>query len=250
MQENNRIVRMLSVVVLLGVISSIIAFAVFQPTAQAQGTVAGSSRTITVNGVGSASGAPDLANIQLGVDVVDTNPGTAYENANTQIETIRGALNELDIANGDIQTSSFNLYWSEQFNRETGMPTGEREYHAQHSLNVTVREIDRAGEVINTAVNAGANSIYGLTFGIANDDAMTNEARLAALDDARARAEQIAGALDVELGEVVNIAEGVSFVPVMQNGIGGLGGGADSAPIAEGMLSVEVQVTVTYLIAE
>jgi len=250
MFDNNRIAKIVAVLGFVAIGGLAGAYTLAQPRALAQGAAGTPPRTITVNGTGSATGVPDLANIQLGVDARDTNPAVAYEAADDQIETIAEALISLGIAAGDMQTSGFNLYWTDRYNPETGQPSDIREYHAQHTLNVTVREIDQTGEVINGAVSAGANVIHGLNFGIADETTMTNEARLAALADARDRAEQIAGAIGGELGEVVSISEGVTFVPVMMNSFGGMGGGGDAASISEGTLSVEVQVTVTYLIAE
>lgn len=203
------------------------------------------TRTITVNGVGVVRGVPDVANLQVGVDVRNINPAVAFNETNAGVETIRTALRDVNIASGDIQSASFNLWWSEIYSPETGAPTGEREYYAQQMLNVTVRDIDRAGTVISAAVEAGANTIYGLSFDIADTEALAQEARIAALADARTRAEQIAEVIGVEVGEVLFVSEGIRFpVGLSQDGFG-LGGGGGT-PIEPGTLAVEVQVSVTY----
>jgi uncharacterized protein YggE len=206
-------------------------------------------RTITVTGFGQASGTPDIATIQLGVDVVDLSPSIAFNTANTQIEAIKIVLLELGVLESDIQTSGFNLWWNDQYDSITGSATGQREYHAQHTLNVTVRDISQAGVVIDTAVNAGANNIFGLTFGLSDSTELSNRARVDALQDAQKRAELIAQSIGVSLGEVTDVTEGGNYQAIPYSArVNGLGGGDGGAPISGGSLAVESYMSVTYTI--
>lgn len=251
MNRSNRIKVVISFVLLVSVIA---VFAMSQFVVQAQTeSPATAQRSITVTGMGGTSGAPDIANLQLGIDSADVDPAVAYENANNQIETMSAALIEMGISARDIQTSNFNLYWSDKYNPATGMPTGEREYHVQHTLNVIIRDIAQVGAVIGTALDTGSNSIYGLTFGIDDPTSLVNEARSIALDDAQLRAEEIAQNIGVQLGEIITVTEGATYpqmVYSMAPGGRGGGGGNSEAPISEGSLAVDVQVTVTYAIGE
>lgn len=238
----NRILRTILIVTVV-----VTTLGVFTVSAFAQDTT---PRTITVIGYGQASGTPDLATIQLGVDVLDLNPATAFNNANQQIDAIKVALLGLGIAESDIQTSGFNLWWNDQYDPTTGIATGQREYHAQHTLNVTVRDIAQAGTVIDTSVSAGANNIYGLTFGLSDTSLLGNEARVVALQDAQNRAELIAQTIGASLGQITNVSEGGSYQPVPYGAFAsGLGGGGDGgASISQGSLTVDSQITVTYTI--
>lgn len=240
----------MGLVVVLGILAI---FAMGQSSVQAQAeSTTKVPRSITVTGIGAASGTPDVANLQLGIDSADSDPAIAYENANNQIEAMSAALIQMGIASNDIQTSNFNLYWSDKYS-PSGMPTGEREYHVQHTLNVIIRDISQVGAVIGTALETGSNNIYGLTFGIDDPMPLINEAQVIALDDAQKRAEQIAQIIGAELGEIITVDEGISYPQMaystFASGRGGGGGDVSEAPISEGSLAVDLQVTVTYAIS-
>ena len=221
-------------------------------TVAAQETSTGTSRTITVNGFGEVFGTPDTAYINLGVDRSDADVTAAVDGARQTLTNIVNALiNEAGVAENDIQTSNFFVYAEDRFDPQTGRPTGERVYRAQLGISVTVRDIESASNVITIALNAGANSLNGLNFGIADTGALEGEARQQAVADARERAQQLAEAFGVTLGEVVSITEGVQLPGAMPLGnarladsAGGLGG----SNINPGQLGVDVQLAVTFAI--
>lgn len=206
-------------------------------------------RSITVSGSGTASGAPDIAYITLGAEARDPNPSTAFNQANDRIRAIRDALAGLNIAPEDIQTSSFNM-WAQDIFDSSGNATGERTYYVQNVISIKAREIERAGEVIRAAVDAGANIIQGLSFGVAEPDALMTEARAAAIADARARADQLAAALGVSVGEVIAVIEGVvpPSVPLPNVRMDVMAGEGGVAQVAPGSFSVSVNVTVSFAI--
>lgn len=204
-------------------------------------------RTITVTGFGQTYGAPDVANIMLGVDAASEDPTEAFNQVNAGVDAVREAVIALGVAPEDIQTSGFNMWAQDGFDPQTGMPTGGRTYRAQNMITVTVRDISITGEVVTAAINAGANSINGLTFGIADTTAMAAESRTEAIADARERAEQIAAALGVTLGDAIRVDESVTSVPLPQAAYNlGRGGGGGDASISEGQLVVSVQLTITF----
>ncbi|MBK8025860.1 MAG: SIMPL domain-containing protein [Chloroflexi bacterium] len=207
------------------------------------------ARTITVNGFGQAAGAPDIAYLYIGVDATNENPTEAFNQVNAQIDNVREAVMALGIGAEDIQTNTINLWVQDTFDPASGSPTGARTYRAQNMLTITVRDVQQVGEVITAAINAGANSINGLNFGIANVSTLSNEARLSAIYDARARAEQIAQALGATLGEVVRVEEVDTGGAIPQAAMYGMGGGAGDASVSEGQLAVSVKLIVTYAIS-
>lgn len=220
------------------------------PAAQEPIQESGLSDIITVTGTGLASGSPDIATVILGVNVLDDDAGDAVTGANQIMEAVTQSLSELGIAEQDIQTKYFNVWPEERYNPETGLPSGERSYRVESSLQVRVREINLLGEVIGTAMDAGANNVSSLTFGLEDPAALLNEARSAAVDDAQDKAAQLADLLGVELGEPVMIGEASSSnglpVPYGVEAAVGIGGGAP--PISQGETSVNVSVSVTYRI--
>jgi uncharacterized protein len=208
----------------------------------------GPVNSITVNGFGEASGTPDVAYITLGIDTVNTDVGQAVEQANTQMDAIIAALGEAGVVPEDIQTAYFNVY--SDFFDANNQPTTDRVYHVQNSVTVTVRDTSQVSGVINAALEAGANSVNGLSFGIADTSSLEQEARQAAVDDARQRAQQLADIFGVTLGDAIIITEvPAGYFPGMpyasQVGLGGAGG----PQIAPGQLQVSVQVSVTFAIA-
>ncbi len=211
----------------------------------------GPVNSISVSGSGNASGTPDVAYVNLGVDSTDADVGKAVENANTEMAAIIAAITDTGVDPKDIQTTNFNVYPEDKYDMN-GQRTGERIYHVQNSLNVTVRDISKAGAVIDAGLQAGADTVNGLSFGIADTSALEQEARLKAVEDARKRAGQLADAVGVSLGDPIIVSEvtGGYFPPPIPYAAqdAGLGGGGPQ--ITPGQLQVSVQVNVTFAIAE
>ena len=118
-------------------------------------------------------------------------------------------------------------------------------YHLSNIVSITVRDTEAVQAVLNAALDAGANSIQNLSFGIQDSASLEQDARLQALQDARERASQIAEAIGGTLGDELIVVEGGSSFPGVRfdmaaSGIGGGGG------IQQGQLSVTMQLQVTY----
>jgi hypothetical protein len=237
----------------LPIIVTVLALAFIAPAlalAQEGTTVIPAQPSITVSGTGTASGAPDIAYITLGAEARDPNPATAFNQANDTVRAIRDALAGLNIAPEDIQTSSFNM-WAQDIYDAGGNATGERTYFVQNVLSIKVREIERAAEAIRTAVDAGANVIQGLSFGVADPNTLMSEARAQAIADARARAEQLAAGLGVQVGDVIAVVEGVLPAPgpLANARMDVMAGDGGAAQVAPGSFSVTVNISVSFAIA-
>lgn len=210
-------------------------------------TPASNNNTITVSGLGSAYGEPDVAYIELGVEIVDANLATAFSQTSEQSNAVLAALTELGIDRVDIQTTSLNVYQEERYDPMTGA-TGERVYRVRNIVRITVRDTEQIETVINGAVNAGANTIYGLNFGILDVNALEETARLQAVENARSRAQQLASALGRNVGVAVNVREiigGGNVIAYQESAFMGRGGAADMS-VSQGQLQVTVQIEVTF----
>jgi uncharacterized protein len=110
---------------------------------------------------------------------------------------------------------------------------------------VKVRDITKVADVINAAVDAGANNLFGLEFGVDNYKSKETEARKLALEDARAKAAELAEAAGVELGDIVSISEFSNAVPYNANVRMDMGG---SAVIQPGQQEITATLDVTFQI--
>ena len=214
------------------------------PVAAQENSVA---NTISVGGVGEASGTPDMAIIELGVDMSAEDVGTAFTQVNDVMAAITAALSDLGIDEKDIQTSSFNIYTQDNYSPD-GQITG-RSYRAQNTVRITVHDVAQTADVINAAVGAGANNVYNLTFGVADTAELEAQARVDAVANARERAEQLATALGLAVGAPISIAENIGgsigpqpLFAAANFAVAEAGG----AQINQGQFAVTVQVAVVF----
>ncbi len=205
--------------------------------------------TISVTGNGIAYGKPDIAIAQIGVQTRDENPGRAVSENTEKMNAVITALKELGIEEKDIQTSNFSVYAQQNYDTN-GVPT-DYTYVADNTVSVTIRNLSKVGDALGKAVAAGANSIYGVSFGVSDQSALEAEARDKAMADARARAEQLAAAAGVTLDQPMNISEysyGPAPVAADVRAIEQAFGGAGPVPVSTGQIQVNLQVSVTYII--
>jgi hypothetical protein len=116
-----------------------------------------------------------------------------------------------------------------------------------NGLSVQVHDLTQVGAVLGAAVDAGANSIAGVTFSFADTTALEATAREKAVADAKARAQSLAQLGGVELGEVVAISEVIGGPSPVLYEFGGRGGGVGES-IQPGQLEVRMQVQVSFAI--
>jgi uncharacterized protein YggE len=207
-------------------------------------------RTLTVSGSGDAFLAPDIAYIYVGVHTEAPTAAEAVADNTSQTEALIQAIRDFGIAANDIRTTNFSIWPMDRYDPSTGLPSGEKTYVADNTVYVTVRELDTLGDLLDTAVQAGANTVNSIQFDVAEKSEALQEARADAVADARAQAEALAQAAGLSLGEIRSI----SFVDAQPypifDGKGG-GGGAVAAeqaavPIQPGQLTFTMNVTVTY----
>jgi uncharacterized protein YggE len=210
-------------------------------------TTSPDKRTVTVVGVGRASATPDIARVTLGMDVVNAKLSTALTEVNKKTADIMAALEKAGVAKQDIRTAEFNVIPQQAYGPNGPGPiTG---YRVINTVRVTVRDLEQAGAVLDAAVNAGANTIQGLSFTIEDIKPTEAEARQGAMADAKAKAEALATEAGATVGQVLTISEIISGgpIPLMQMNAPaaeGIGGGGVS--IAPGMQDVSAQVQVVY----
>jgi uncharacterized protein YggE len=208
------------------------------------------TNSITVNGIGRANGSPDIAYIQLGVDIANSDIGQAVGEANRTMDAVTEALKGMGVASEDLQTAGFNVWTEEVYDPVAGGPTGDRLYHVSNQLRVVVRDLSSIEGLLDDALGAGANNINGLTFSIEDTSGLIDNARADAVADAQTRAEHLAAQMGVTLGDPISATELTSSDPIPVAQATGIGGGGGAPVISEGQLSVVVQVSMTYSITQ
>lgn len=209
-------------------------------------TVPAPRRTITVVGEGRSSATPDIARVTMGVDVVNPSLSKALTEVNRKTSDVIALLKKQGIAEKDIRTLDFNVFPQQSYGPSGPGPiTG---YRVSNSVRVTIRDLDKAGAILEEAVNAGANTVQGLTFTIDDPKPVETEARVSAIQDARFKADALAQEAGATVGQVLNITEVQAGgpIPINQPAAMQAGSGGGGVEIAPGMQDVTVQVQVTY----
>jgi uncharacterized protein YggE len=194
----------------------------------------GSTDTVTVTGTGVVSAVPDRAEVSAGVDSRARTASAALAANGAATQKVIAALR----ASGgkDVTTQTVSLSPSYDQN---GRPSG----FVASNVASAGTTLDGAGKLIDAAVAAGANTVYGPSLSRSDADALSRQALGKAVDDAKARAEILAKAAGRMLGGVTAIVEGgAGPVPVYAKA----SAAQDSTPVVSGPQETTAQVTVTY----
>ena len=220
------------------VLAASLALALASPTRAAE------TARITVTGDGHVESRPDMATISLGVTSQGGSAVAAMAANAADLARVLAKLRAAGIAERDLQTSglSLNPSWQSDENGNNPRING---YVASNMLTVRLRAIDGLGAVLDAAVTDGANSLNGVSFGLADPAPVLDEARRRAVADALHRALLLTEAAGVTLGSVVAISEGGSFAPApMFRMEADMVAGA--VPVAQGEVSISASVTMVW----
>jgi uncharacterized protein YggE len=217
-------------------------------TASFQASNGSGSEGISVSGEGRVSAAPDMAVLSIGISTKEDTVAQANSAVQAAMDRLLSSLKADGIDEKDIQTSQFSI--SPEYDYQFSQPrlTG---YRVTHMLQVKVRDIDRAGEVIDDGVEAAGDLVQvgGISLTIEDTNALAKQARELAMADAKAKAEELAGLADVELGKPISISES-SYTPTppvyYDRGVGGEALAPAATSISTGELEVVVSVQITY----
>jgi uncharacterized protein len=218
-----------------------------QEMATPEAAMAAGVPTVSVSGHGQVNVPPDTASVSIGIDVIQPTLGQAQEQATAQATTLIEALKAAGIADEDIQTAYFSVNILRDYS-ENGDPTQITGFEIMNQLQLTVRDTDMLGDLLDEAVTAGANSINGVSFYVDDQTAAASEARRLAVTDARTKAEELAAAAGLRLGPVVSIAEGtVSPMPPVYASTGAESAMPEAAvPVQPGSSTVSVDVSMIF----
>lgn len=200
---------------------------------------------VSVVGEGVVAVPPSAARVVLGVEVSDLSLAKAQTDAAARMTAIVEFLKSSGIEERDIHTVSFNIHpvYEPKGENEQGL----RGYVVENLVEVRTRNIDGLGELLDQTVAHGATRVAGVHFEAEDQREAMDEARTAAVQDARERAEHLARATGVALGQTVYVEElgtgPFSYGEVMHKGASGA-----QTPIQPGLVQVRAAVRVTWAI--
>ena len=187
------------------------------PTAHAQTLPppqASDATLLNISAQAEARRVPDVATLSAGVVTQAVDGNTAMRENAVQMDKVMAAIKAAGIAERDIQTSGINL--SPQYRYAENEAPKITGYQASNTVSLKVRDITKLGKVLDSLAAQGANQINGPSFEIDQPEPVYDEARLAALKKAQARAETYAKALGLRVRRIVSISEsnGGGFRPM------------------------------------
>jgi uncharacterized protein YggE len=202
-------------------------------------------RMVIVDGTGSVTTTPDIADILTGVINRAATARQALDANNAAMERLTKALNKADIDEKDIRTSGFNVspYYEQIKNTRTRSIAG---YQASNQVTVTVRDLKRIGRVIDDVVTAGSNQVRGVQFRVSQPQRLLDEARKKAFADAKRRAELYADAADSDLGKVLHIQESGTRFPQPRMFATSASKEARAVPVSPGTQELRINVSVRF----
>ncbi len=200
-------------------------------------------KIITVSGTGQAAAKPNIAAIYLGVRTQAETATKAQSDNAALMNAVFDALKKNGISDSDIETTSYTLEPLMTYpEKETPRIVG---YVCQNNIAVTVKDISRAGETIDIAVEAGANQVNSITFRLSDDKAVElfEQALKNAVADANKKAEAISKSLNVKIVGPLDVSLGAGYAPYPAMFESAVKAGT---PIVPGELKVTVSVQVSY----
>lgn len=210
-----------------------------------------------VSGHGSVRLPPDIASAIIGIEVERPTLAEAQAEATARASAIMLAIEAAGVAKDDIGTARFNVRVVREREKEReGKDEREEEIRFQisNSVEVTVRDLDMLGQVLDDAIAAGANAIGQIAFSIHDPTAVASEARKRAVENARAKADELASAAGMTVRRLVTISEVFAPAPApyeMATAVADAAGEMSPAPvpIAVGTDVIVVELDVVYELA-
>jgi uncharacterized protein YggE len=195
---------------------------------------------ITVQGTASVTSVPDRAELSFGVESQGETARAALAANAAEMRRVLAALRSAGATNVKTQYVSLSPRYDERSQAQG--------FTATNSVSATVKDLARAGAVIDAAVAAGANQVHGPSLAAGDPTALYQQALKAALDEARTKAQTLAAASGLSLGRVTAIVEGGGGPQPLPFAVADKAA-AESTPIEPGTQQVSATVSVTFSIS-
>lgn len=197
--------------------------------------------TIVVTGESKKEQTNQVASFSAGVNVIKEKKEDAVNEANKKTSDLIAAVKNFGIAEGDIQTQGVNVYEQQETDK-----TKKNQWIVNNTIEITLRDVSKANDLMDLLNKSGANNIYGPSFRIENTNETEKTLYDSAMTDAKDKATLIANSSGRKLGQIVNVVEGSSsnYSPIYKTALSSAGtGGAELEP---GTSTISKTLTVTF----
>ena len=165
------------------------------------------TRTLAVTGTAEVSVKPDICNISFGVETFHKKSAREAYRINGEVMTaLSAAVLATGIESKDVQTSGFSVTPQYHYDNDNHRRVFDG-YRVYHSLDVNVRDLNKASAVLDAGMDAGATQVNNVTFAVENPKKYTADARVEAVKAAQAKAQTMADLTGVRLGKPITISE-------------------------------------------
>jgi uncharacterized protein YggE len=210
--------------------------------------------TLSASGEGVENAAPDMAVVTLGVLSRAATAREALDSNNADMDKVIQAVRGQAIADKDISTTGFSI--NPVYSRPPQPRAGEEPaeprivaYQVSNQIRIVVRDIDKTGAVVDSAVTAGANQAGSINFDIDDRQGLADKAIAAAIADAKRKAELMAEAAGVRLVRVLNVNANEGGGRPMFRLEARDAAAAPPVPVMGGELSVSANAQISWEIA-
>ncbi|MGH8076388.1 MAG: SIMPL domain-containing protein [Lysobacter sp.] len=201
---------MLAAALVLGA-TTMTASAQTTPTLTAPALTSVDGTLLSVSAQAEAKRVPDIATLSAGVVTQAADANSAMRANADEMAKVVAAIKAAGIAERDVQTSGVNL--NPQYRYAENLPPAITGYQASNNVNIIVRDIGKLGKILDALVATGANQVNGPSFDVDDKESAFDEARRAAVEKAKGRAEMYAKTLGMRVRRIVSISEGGGYGP-------------------------------------
>ena len=202
-------------------------------------------RTISLGATGAIKTAPDKVDISTGVTTQAPTAREALAKNSAAMTEVIAALKGDGLDPKDIQTTNFHVQPLYE-ERKDGRPPKVVGYQVTNSVRITVRDVGKLGQILDRVVTLGATDVSSIEFGVAEPEALKDEARKLAMRNAIANAKLYAEAAGAKLGKVLTISEDQGIIVARSMAPAPMEMATKAVPIEAGTATVEAHVSVTF----
>lgn len=203
---------------------------------------------ITVSGEGTVYVAPDIATVILGAKTDGANVKNITDTNNVIVNKIIKDVKDLGVDEKDIKTQQYSVSPKYNYTYKNGtIPAG---YVVQQNIQVKIRDFSKIGAILDVPANNGGNIVTGLRFTLDNPETSKEEARAKAIEQAKQKAQTLAGQTGMQLGKIINVYENYYPSAMYSEKAIGMGGANMEQPVTPdiqpGQQEVSVTINLTY----